>query len=208
VEDLEVVIADPGTCQACPAGDIGEVWVAGGSVAKGYFNNPAETAATFGARLTSGRGPFLRTGDLGFQLDGELFITGRLKDLIVIRGLNYYPNDIEMSAEQAHPGVGAGACAAFAVDAGDQENLVVVAEVARQALHQINSENAAADRSGLCAAMAARIREQVAQDHELQIHELVLVRPGGIPRTSSGKIRRRDCRAMYLAGKLESLAIV
>lgn len=208
VEDLEVVIADPGTCHPCPAGHIGEVWVAGGSVAKGYFNNPAETDATFGARLDSGRGPFLRTGDLGFQLDGELFITGRLKDLIVIRGLNYYPNDIEMSAEQAHPGVGAGACAAFAVDAGEQENLVVVAEVARQALHRINAEKEAGDGSGLCADMAARIREQVAQDHELQIHELVLLKPGGIPRTSSGKIRRRDCRALYLAGKLEFLTIV
>lgn len=184
------LIVDPGTMAECPPGRIGEIWVQGPSVARGYANHPSETSSTFGARLNTGAGPFLRTGDLGFLLERELFVTGRLKDLIIIAGHNHYPQDIERSVGAAHPALGTGDCAAFSIDVEGREELIVVAELK--------------DRSGPPAAEIRRaIRTAVSVHHDLGVGDILLIRRGGIPRTTSGKIQHRACRAAYLARTLD-----
>jgi acyl-CoA synthetase (AMP-forming)/AMP-acid ligase II/acyl carrier protein len=190
-----IVIADPETCLRCGDDEIGEIWVQGPSVARGYYGQPEATAAAFDGYLADSReGPFLRTGDLGFLRDGQLYVTGRLKDLIIIRGRNLYPEDIELSAERACEGLRPGCCAAFSVDADDREMLAVVQEVeprsrdldTQQALHAI--------------------RHAIAARHEVEVHAVALVRAGSIPKTSSGKTRRSTCREHYLSGEMEILA--
>jgi 8-amino-7-oxononanoate synthase len=169
-------------------GRVGEIWVSGPSVALGYWNRPEETARTFRAYLKeSGAGPFLRTGDLGFLQAGELFVTGRLKDLIIIRGRNYYPQDIELTVEQSHPALRRGCGAAFSVEAQGEERLVVVQEVERQYLHKLDVDE-----------VIGAIRRAVGEFHELNIHAVVLLKTGSIPKTSSGKIQRRLCRERFL----------
>ncbi|HEX4496856.1 MAG TPA: non-ribosomal peptide synthase/polyketide synthase, partial [Thermoanaerobaculia bacterium] len=191
-QELEIV--DPETLEACPPGRIGEIWVAGPSVAGGYWGRPEETESTFNAYRRDGRGPFLRTGDLGARLGEELFITGRLKDLIILRGRNLYPQDVERTAEASHPAFRAAASAAFPVEAGGEERLVVVQEVERSERFRVDVEVA-----------AAALRRAVAEEHEAQVHEVVLIATGSIPKTSSGKIQRRACRQAYLDGSLEVL---
>ncbi|HVR96609.1 MAG TPA: amino acid adenylation domain-containing protein [Thermoanaerobaculia bacterium] len=187
-----VAIADPETGAELPPGRVGEVWVQGPSVARGYWGREEETARTFGAFLDSGDGPFLRTGDLGFRQDGELFVTGRHKDLIILRGRNHYPQDLERTAEQSHPALRPGCGAAFPVDLDGEERLVIVHEVER--------------RRGLdVAEVAAAVRRAVAGEHEVQVHQVVLLRAGTIPKTSSGKIQRHACRAGFLAGTLTAV---
>ncbi|HSF43553.1 MAG TPA: amino acid adenylation domain-containing protein [Thermoanaerobaculia bacterium] len=189
--DLEVAIVHPETLARLPAQEIGEVWVAGGSVAQGYWNRPEATAETFGARTADGSGPYLRTGDLGFLAgDGELFITGRSKDLLILRGGNHYPQDVERTVEGSHPALVPGAAAAFAVEAGGEERLVVVQEVQRT------------ERRADVREIAAAVRAAVAAEHELPLYALVLIRPGTIPKTTSGKIQRGRCREELLAGGL------
>ncbi|MGI5150977.1 amino acid adenylation domain-containing protein [Plantactinospora sp. CA-294935] len=188
--DQVLRIVDPDTGGASPAGAVGEVWVAGTSVARGYWNRPEESADTFGARVAeSGDGPFLRTGDLGFLDDGELFVTGRIKDLIVIRGRNHHPHDIERTVEGAHPVLRPGCGAAFPVEAGGEERLVLVYEAVLG--DGVDPEQ-----------VAGAVRREVAAAHGLHAHAVVLIRPGSVPRTSSGKIQRHRCRADYLAGRL------
>jgi amino acid adenylation domain-containing protein len=187
----EVCIVDPERLTRCEAGTVGEIWVAGPSVANGYWNRGQETAVTFEARLAdSGKGPYLRTGDLGFLLDKELFITGRRKDLIILRGRNHYPHDLEETAEKAHPALRACLGAAFSVDAEGEERLVLV--------HEMNPR-AQADPGE---AMAA-VRQAIAEEHEIQVYAVLLTRSGEIPRTTSGKIQRFLCRKAFLAGNLE-----
>ena len=114
----------------CAPDHIGEVWIAGASVTQGYWNKVEETEHTFQAYLAdTGEGPFLRTGDMGFFQDGVLFVTGRIKDLIIIRGRNYYPQDIELTVERCHPTIRVGCCAAFSIDVDGKEQLVVLAEI-------------------------------------------------------------------------------
>jgi amino acid adenylation domain-containing protein len=190
----ELVVADAETLRRVPANRVGEIWVAGTHVARGYWRQEEATAETFQAYLAdTGEGPFLRTGDLGFIHDGELYITGRLKDLIIIRGVNYYPQDIEHTAEQSHPLLAAGACAAFSVEHEGQERLVIVQEVSRRY-----------SRHDLTEPLEA-IREAVSATHALEVHAIQLLKPLSIPKTSSGKIQRRAARAAYLAGTLEVL---
>ncbi len=189
--DLEVAIVDPDTGVPCPLGGVGEIWVAGGSVAGGYWKRPEETTHAFGAALADGRGPWLRTGDLGALLGGELFVAGRLKDLIILRGRNHYPQDLEATAGKAHPALGDGTGAAFAVEVGGEERLVIVHEAERHA-----------DRLD---EMTAAIRQAIAEEHEALVYEVVLVPPGGVPRTTSGKVQRRACRDLYLRGELRVL---
>ncbi len=190
--DQRVVIVDPETHVLCPSGRVGEIWVAGPSVAQGYWQQPEETASTFHAYLAaSNEGPFLRTGDLGFSLDGELFITGRLKDLIIIRGSNHYPQDIELTVEKAHPALRPACGVAFSVDVAGEEHLVIVQEVERQYLkHDFNEVFQAA-------------RQAIAEQHELQVYSIVLIKTGSIPKTSSGKVQRRATRESFLEGSLE-----
>ncbi|HEY1375409.1 MAG TPA: fatty acyl-AMP ligase, partial [Gemmataceae bacterium] len=182
LDDQDLAVVHPERSTRCPPGEIGEVWVAGPSVAKGYWGRPEESRQTFGARLAdTGEGPYLRTGDLGFLQDGELYITGRLKDLIILRGRNLYPQDIEQTAEASHTALQPGAVAAFAVDEDGQERLVIAAEVIPR-------------RQPELAAVADAVRRAVADEHEADLHAFVLLRPGGLPKTSSGKVRRRACR--------------
>ena len=187
-----VLVVDPGTLRACAPDRVGEVWVAGPSVARGYWGRAAETAETFGAfEAVTGEGPFLRTGDLGFLADGELFITGRLKDLIVIRGRNHYPQDVEQTAMRSHAGLRAGSCAAFSIDLDGEERLVVVQEVSRHAAAGVDVEE-----------VGEAIRRAVAVEHGVQVHAVAVVRPGGVPKTSSGKVQRRACKGLFLVGDL------
>ncbi|WNG57427.1 amino acid adenylation domain-containing protein [Archangium gephyra] len=188
-----IAIVDPTTLAPCTPGKVGEIWVAGPHVAQGYWNRPQETEAAFRASLPGGDGPYLRTGDLGFLDGGELFVTGRLKDLIIIRGANHYPQDIELTMERAHPAVRPGCGAAFAVDANGEEQLVLVAEVDTR-------------REPDTDALGAALRDAVARGHDLTAYAVVLLPPGSIPKTSSGKIQRRECRAGFLAGTLPALA--
>jgi acyl-CoA synthetase (AMP-forming)/AMP-acid ligase II len=168
---------------------VGEIWVSGPSVASGYWDRPADTQLTFRARLAGEHGTFLRTGDLGFMLDGELFVTGRLKDLIIVDGTNHYPQDIEQTAGRSHPALKASDCAAFAVDVAGAEALVVVAALQR---------SPGPDGEDVKRA----IRTAVSEQHALRVHDVMLVQTGSIPRTASGKIRRHACRAAYLARTL------
>ncbi|MCY2994482.1 MAG: AMP-binding protein [Planctomycetota bacterium] len=190
-----IVIADLQTGCRCPEDEVGEIWVQGPSVARGYYEQPEATATVFGGQLADTReGPFLRTGDLGFLRAGQLFVTGRLKDLIIIRGRNYYPEDIEHSLDGAHAGLRAGYTATFSVDVEDHERLIIVQEVEPR---QRNLDSAEAIQA---------IRRAVAAHHEVEIHAILLVKAGSIPKTSSGKTRRSACRERYLRDELEILA--
>ena len=193
--EQKVIIVDPATLTECAPDGVGEVWVKGSSVAKGYWNNPEKTAETFHASLAdTGEGPFLRTGDLGFLHDGELFITGRVKDLIIIRGRNHYPQDIEFTVETSHVALRPGAGAAFSVTADGEERLVVVQEVERRY------------RNGDLAEPIHAIRQAVAEEHGVQVYAVVLVQFGSIPKTSSGKIQRHACRNGFLENSLNVLS--
>lgn len=194
--EQKIMIVDPDNLTLCPPNQVGEIWVAGPSITQGYWQQPLETQATFCAYLAdTGEGPFLRTGDLGFLLDGELCVTGRLKDLIILLGRNYYPQDIELTVEQSHPALRPNCGAAFLVESGDREKLVLVQEVERSHWRQLNAEE-----------VIGKIRHAVTEDQGLPIHAVVLVKPTSIPKTSSGKIQRRACRARFLAGSLEVIA--
>ncbi len=187
----QVVIADPRTRRRSRAGKVGEVWVAGPGVARGYWNAPAPTSAAFGARLAdTGEGPFLRTGDLGFIHEGQLYITSRLTDLIIIRGRNHAPQDIERTAEASHPSLRPGCGIAFAVDGGGDARLVIV--------HEVKLRHLSAD----CEAVASAVRQAVAEEHGLHVHTVALLRTGTLPKTSSGKPQRRLCRDQFLHGSL------
>ncbi len=190
--DLKVVIAHPELLTMCSPGEIGEIWASGPSIAQGYWQRTEETQRTFQAYLAdTGEGPFLRTGDLGFMQDGELFITGRLKDLIIIRGRNYYPQDIERIVEQSHPALRPSCGIAFSIDALDEEQLVIVHEVERQ-FRDLNVDE-----------VVTAIRQAVAEQCELQVYAVVLVKVGSIPKTSSGKRQRNACRQRYFDGLLD-----
>jgi len=205
----ELVIVDPATLTPCAGGAIGEVWLRGPSVAQGYWQRPVETAETFDGRLANdpagplagaeaNPAPFLRTGDLGFLDGGELFIAGRLKDLIIIRGRNLYPQDIELTVERSHPALRPGCGAAFSIELGQEERLVVVHE------HERTPNDSPLEPESV-EAIAEAIRRAVAEQHEAQVQQVVLLRAGTIPKTSSGKIQRRACRAALLGGRLAVL---
>jgi acyl-CoA synthetase (AMP-forming)/AMP-acid ligase II len=191
-----VLIVDPATREPRRDGRVGEVWVASPSVADGYWRREAETAETFQARTATGDGPYLRTGDLGFLRDGELFLTGRRKDLIVVNGQNYYPADIEAVCEAAVPEIRANCGAAFAVESqhGAAEELVVVYEV-----------DAGLDKEA-CASVIDAIRRCVSAEFGLPPRNVVLVAPRTVPKTSSGKVQRWLCRRQYLTGNLGAVA--
>ncbi|MBD2040610.1 non-ribosomal peptide synthetase [Microcoleus sp. FACHB-672] len=189
--DINVAIVNPDLLIRCADGEVGEIWVAGSSVAQGYWSRQEETKATFQAYLSdTGEGPFLRTGDLGFFHKQELFITGRLKDLIIIRGRNLYPQDIERIVEHSHPGLRLAANAAFSVQIEREEQLIVVQELeSRQAP---NTEE-----------IAAAIRQAIAEEFEVEVYGVVLIKPTTIPKTTSGKIQRRACKVEFLNGGLD-----
>ncbi len=190
-EDLRIV--DPETAQALPDGSIGEIWLSGPSLAKGYWGRQELTEDAFGARMadTPLDGPYYRTGDLGFVLEGDVFVTGRSKDLIIIRGRNVYPQDVEDVATRNQPLLWTGGAAAFAVNRGRGEDVVIVAEAALSSIHALRQEDTAAR-------LIADILKALADTHEVLPAEILIVRPGRVPRTSSGKIRRSSARQEWL----------
>ncbi|MBD1825981.1 non-ribosomal peptide synthetase [Microcoleus vaginatus GB1-A2] len=188
----KVAIVNPESLRQCQQQEVGEIWVAGETVARGYWNRPEETEKTFQAYvLDTSEGPFLRTGDLGFLRDRELFITGRLKDLIIIRGRNLYPQDIERTAERSHPSLRQGAIAAFSVEVAGEEQLVIVQELQSRKAPDHAEE------------IISAIRFRIAQEYEVQVYGVVLIKPGSIPKTTSGKIQRRAAYADFIADNLE-----
>ena len=216
--DTKIVVAHPESMTACAPDEVGEIWVSSPSVTQGYWNRPEETNRIFNAYLAdTGEGPFLRTGDLGFLRDGELFVTGRLKDLIIIGGRNLYPNDIELTVEQSHAAVRSGCCVAFSVDVADDERLIVAAEVEPHYQPQRHQLNGASRDSSHAShpngrspadldAVSRAIRRAVAEEHDVRVHAVVLLKAGGIPKTPSGKVQRRICEARFLDGTLEQRA--
>lgn len=192
----ELLIVEPDTCKLCLPGEIGEIWMAGPSIAKGYWNNEAETAKAFQAYLAdSGKGPYLRTGDLGFIKEGELYVTGRLKDLIIIRGVNHYPQDIEATVASASEVLRPGCGAAFSIDKNGEERLVIVQEVKRQYANRLDAE-----------AVIADIVKAVSSGHSLQVYAIVLIEPSSFPKTSSGKLQRSASKKMFLDDTLKVVA--
>ena len=190
--DQKTIIVDPNSLNACPDNQVGEIWVSGPSIAQGYWNKYEETNQFFQAYLAdTGEGPFLRTGDLGFLRQGELFITGRIKDVIIIRGQNHYPQDIELTVERSHAALRPGCGAAFSVEINGAERLVIVCEVERSYLKKLDAKE-----------VVGNIRQSVAAQHDLQVYVAILVKTGSIPKTSSGKIRRHACKAEFLTGSL------
>jgi FkbH-like protein len=191
--DQQLVIVHPEALTLCAPGQVGEIWLSGPSVAQGYWNRLDETERAFKATLAGHESQFFRTGDLGFVQHGELFITGRIKDLIIIRGRNHYPQDIELTAERSHEALRPGCGAAFSVEVGGDERLVIVYELERQ------------HRNADIEEVAQTVRQAVAQQHEVQVYGVVLLRPGHIPKTSSGKIQHYACRAGFLDGTLDEV---
>ena len=187
--DQSVVVADPETGVPCEPERVGEIWISGPSIARGYWGRPELTARDFAARLATGEGPFLRTGDLGFLRDGELFVAGRLKDLLILRGRNHYPQDLELTAETSHPAVRPGGSAAFAVEHEGEESAVFVCELDPRTESSLGE-------------VAGAVRRGIAEEHEIQVREIVFIEPGTLAKTSSGKVQRSACRAAYLQGKL------
>ncbi|WP_413754981.1 AMP-binding protein [Streptomyces sp. MMBL 11-3] len=196
--DTVVRIVDP--VDHLPRGEeeIGEIWVRGASVAQGYWRLPEATKETFGARISGqeSEGVHLRTGDLGFLQDGQLFVTGRRKDVIILQGHNYYPQDIEYVAESCHPSLASGSAAAFALERDGEEQLAVVVEVTGAALEETTAD-----------LFAQRVRDAVWSDCQLPVSETVIVRRGALSRTTSGKIQRRECRHRLENGEFSRLTL-
>ncbi|MFI6027773.1 fatty acyl-AMP ligase [Amycolatopsis magusensis] len=186
--EQELRIVDPETRTERPDGTVGEIWVRGENVGRGYWGDPEKSAETFGLRLAES-GDWLATGDLGVVFDGELYVTGRRKDLVIVDGRNHYPQDIEQTVE-THPAVRRHSAAAFAIPLDEGEGAVVVLERAKDlAPEEANLATAAED-----------LRAEVSSRHGLKLVDLVFLEPGEVPRTSSGKISRSSCRMRYLDG--------
>ena len=192
--DQEIAIVDPETLMAREPGEIGEIWIAGSSVAQGYWDRPEESERAFRAyRADNGAGPYLRTGDLGFFHGGELYLAGRLKDLIIIRGRNHYPQDIEATVADSHEAFEPSMGAAFSVSVAGEERLVVTHELRRSHRHADAEE------------VTAAARQAIADLHGLQPYAVVLLRPLSIPKTSSGKVKRHACKSRFLDGSLKEM---
>ncbi len=193
--DQQVSIVNPDTCEPCSSGQVGEIWVTGKSVAQGYWNNEEETKRVFHGQLAnSASGRFLRTGDLGFFDDDQLFITGRTKDLIIINGRNLYPHDIELVVEQAHDALRVGGGVAFSIDSETGEQLIIAQELERGYRKSDLDE------------ITSAIRMAVFDLLDIAPHAILLLRTGKLPKTSSGKLQRFACREKYLTAELDALA--
>ena len=204
ISDQKVVIVDPEKLTQRAEGEVGEIWVSGPSVARGYWQQPQETQRNFAAYLADTQeGPFLRTGDLGFIANGELFCTGRLKDMIILNGRNYYPQDIEKTVEQNHPQIRPHCSAVFSFQVEREEKLAIAVEIERSYYRTQKNRNNGTNGTFSTAELIKSIRKVVFIYHELQIHIALLLKPGSIPKTPSGKIQRYATRASFLNGTLE-----
>ena len=192
-----VRIVNPETLVNCSDCQVGEIWVAGPHVAQGYWHRTEQTEKTFQAYIADTKeGPFLRTGDLGFLQNGELFVTGRIKDVIIIRGRNHYPQDIELTVEKSHPSLKLGSGAAFSIDINGEERLVVCQEIERSYLRKLDINE-----------VVTAIRRAVSQEHELQLYTVVLLKTGSILKTSSGKIQRQACLSSFINDDLNVVGL-
>ncbi len=195
VAETKVAIVHPDTLTRCQSDEVGEIWVSDPSMAQGYWQREEESDRTFAAYLQdTGEGPFLRTGDLGFLKDGELYITGRIKDLIIIRGTNHYPQDIEWTVQHLNSALRPDYGAAFSIEDDGEERLVVVQEVERRS-GELETEQLLGD-----------IRQEIAEQHEIMVHAIVLAKSGTVLKTASGKIQRRACRQNFLDGTINIVA--
>lgn len=219
----QVAIVDPDTKLQLQDLEIGEIWVKGDSIAQGYWNKVEQSMWTFQAFIANTNlGPFLRTGDLGFTKKGELFITGRLKDLIIVGGQNHYPQDIEWTVQNSHPSIRPGFCAAISVEHNGEEKLIVMAEIERrferdsqklQAPKDLASRKEDASHFGdpkspqpfLGNEVISKIRQLISENHDLYAYAVLLLKAGSIPKTSSGKTQRHACREGFLNNELEIL---
>lgn len=196
LSDQQICIVNPETLEACPADEIGEIWLSGPCVASGYWDKPRETTETFEARLAnSGEGPFLRTGDLGFLMNGELYVTGRIKNLVISGGKNHYAHDLERTVEDAHPAIWPAGSAVFSISNDGPERIIVVAEVNAKLFEKEEF-------------VTKSIREAIAKHHDLHVDDIQLIPPGGIPKTTSGKTRHFLCRQSYLDGTLKKFSLI
>lgn len=190
-----IITVNPQTGARCNDGQVGEIWVSSAAVTKGYWAKPELTDETFHARLSdTNEGPYLRTGDLGVISQGDLYVTGRIKDLVVIRGRNHYPQDIELTAEASHPALRLGGAAAFALAGEETERLILVAEINREGRNSVDMNE-----------VVESVRQAVLLEHEIDISAIVLIRPGSLPKTSSGKIQRGAIRSAFLSGDLDTV---
>ena len=207
--DQKIAIANPETLASCQPEEVGEIWVSGSSIAQGYWRQPEVTKATFDAYLKdSNAGPFLRTGDLGFLDRGELFFTGRLKDTIVIKGRNHYPQDIERTVEEVNSWIRPSCVASFSVEIQGEEKLIILAEVERK--YWSSNRSSKTNNNGSSEVIEVKdltqsIKREIAKNHDLQAYTILLLKPGSLPKTSSGKIQRHACRSEFLSNNLEGL---
>lgn len=199
LDGFQLLIVDPDTSLPCPPDRIGEIWVAGPSVARGYREQADVSAEHFGATLANQNADavrYLRTGDLGFMHAGELFVTGRLKDLILLHGRNLYPQDLEQTAEGAHPNIRGGGVIAISIEKGHQEAVVLLVECSRRPSPEVIRE------------LIDSVQEKVGVEHQLDLYDILPLGSGSLPRTSSGKPRRAAARQLYLQGALEQLRLI
>lgn len=190
--DTKVKVVNHETLEVCGDDQVGEIWVSGSIVTAGYWNNEKLTKETFKAQLDGENSYFLRTGDLGFFHKGELYITGRLKDIIILNGRNYYPQDIEFTTEKSHPALRPASSASFFIELDNTEKLVIVAEVERTAIRNLDVE-----------AVCDAIRQNIVEEFEQQVYAIQLLRTASIPKTSSGKIQRKACKQGFLNKSLD-----
>lgn len=196
VQQTEVKIVDPVSNTECNSGNVGEIWVKGPTNAMGYYGKEIDTKEIFQATISdTGEGPFMRTGDLGFFYENELYIAGRLKDLIIVRGRNCYPQDIEEIVENCHPALSPSAGAAFSLDVNGEEQLIVVQSVRRSHLKNLDP-----------AAIFSSIRRSVSAQYGVKVHDIQLLMPASVPRTTSGKIQRRACKKAYVEKSLKVIS--
>ncbi|MCB0405945.1 MAG: fatty acyl-AMP ligase [Bdellovibrionales bacterium] len=194
VIDHEVAIVNPQTLLRCPEGTVGEIWVSGPSVALGYWKQPESTSRTFGVGLEGSEKRFLRTGDLGFLFDDELFVTGRIKDMVIIRGRNIFPQDVERAVGLSHPSLKVGSGAVVSIDRDGEERLVIIQEVARQALREVDLDE-----------VVESIKNRVVEEFGIKPYAISLIKSNSIPLTSSGKVKRQASKAQFLQGELAEL---
>ncbi len=196
--NLSLRIVDPDTGRESPPDRVGEIWVAGPSVADGYFRRPDASAEKFGARLAGhdDPAPFLRTGDLGFVRDGQLFVAGRRDDLVIVDGRNHHPHDVELTVTQSHPALSGALAVVFGYERDGQVHVAALAETVPGVL--------IAEGTVPAKEVERAVRRAVSAEHDLRVSAVALLKPGAIPRTTSGKPRRQESRRLFAAGSLNA----
>ncbi len=198
-DEYDIAVVNPNNLQQCQSGQVGEIWLRGDSITQGYWAKPDTNQEIYQASIANHESQpdqrYFRTGDLGFVHDEQLYITGRLKDVVIIRGRNHYPQDIELSTQSSHEALQVHGCAAFSVEVENEERLVVIQEVKREHLKRLDAD-----------AVIEAIQQNISVQHEIAVHDVVLIKPMNLPKTTSGKVKRRQCKQMYLSGVLNAIA--